>query len=360
MFSKSLKLASLKFISIGSYYLGIIIYKIPKLSPFFSPSGEIGTDAVFIFSGTDITTRRENAPFFCPMEAPIQLIYPDDARITRQADGAYLCYLELYELDCADSLTIGFRVMRPSFFLFFMLEGQVEFRSPAGETIAGPRGGQCYATFNAAGTYQAEFPAGRHKLLYLAVQPDWLDSLGRDLPALRPLIYRFLSGEAAYGLLPPYPISAALYRQLAKLRALRAHSPAERDSLVQLNLAGILARYHELLLRDRGPHHELAYRALDYIAGYYRDPELSNGRIAAALYTTAKTLSRNFRQEFRITPHAYIIHLRMRLAQVLLQSGEATAQDVYSRAGYLDAHSFRVQFKRYYGYPPGASKKHPL
>jgi len=283
------------------------------------------------------------------------LIQTNGVSIIRQLFSTHLCYLELYQFSCSQESTISFQVNERTFFLFFMLGGRVEFHSPDKTIIASTQTGWCYATFNFPEIYSALFPKGTHELLYLAIDSQWLERLSPALPALQPFIYSFLSGKTIYGVLGQHKTSAPLNHQLKKLFGIKSHTTAELEGMVQLALSRILLQYHEMLIKGRRQDNSIAFAALDYISESFLDPTLSNTKIAAALYTTNRTLIDRFYMEFKITPHAYLIHLRMRLAHDLLLDHKTPAKDVYIKVGYRDAHSFRVQFKHYFGYPPGES-----
>lgn len=262
----------------------------------------------------------------------------------QKSSASYLAYWALYEFP---ETVIPFQVQRPTFFLFYMLEGAVVF---TGVTQA--RAPCCYATFNLAAKFEASFPAGRNRLLYIVLDSGWLESLIEEFPALRPLFYRFRQGESTHGLLPAYPITQRAQELLAKLTMVQDSSPAEKEGHSCLYILRLLAIYHEQLLRDRKPGNELAYRALHYIHEHYRRSELTQAKIAGQLFTTSKTLVRAFRSEFTLSPTSYLRHLRLRLAHDLLDHHAAALNEIYLLAGYQDPHSFRTAFRRYFGYPP--------
>lgn len=283
------------------------------------------------------------------MQAPITLSIG-----LQKSCGTYLAYWASYEFGAG---MIPFEVERPAFFLFFMLEGSVTFSGPDGQIITRAVANSCYATFNQAAGFRADFPPGQNRLVYIALQSDWLESMIREFPALRPLFYRFLQGELDYGLLPTYPITRRLHDLLHKLTSCQSKSKAELEAYAHLSISRLLSTYHAQLLHDRKRTHDLAYQALRHISTHYREPQLHNALIADVLCTTVQTLIRTFKAEFEITPGAYLQHLRMRYAHAVLRNGSLPLKQVHEAAGFEDAHSFRTAFSRYYGYPPKNVKK---
>lgn len=278
------------------------------------------------------------------MQAPITL-----QNGLQKCYGTYLAYWAQYEFKEG---TIHFEVEHPAFFLFFMLEGSVSFTG-----ITRAESNTCYATFNQAAKFEAIFSDGMNRLLYIAIDSPWLESMIKEFPALRPLFYRFLQGELTFGLLPAYPISKRIHELLSKLTTFRSNSKAELEAHTNLFIVRLLSAYHSLLHNDRQRTNDLAYQALNYISTHYREPQLHNALIANVLCTTIQTLIRIFKAEFDITPRAYLQHLRMRYAHAILRNGNIPLKQVHEAAGFEDAHSFRTAFSRYYGYPPKNVKK---
>ena len=67
-------------------------------------------------------------------------------------------------------------------------------------------------------------------------------------------------------------------------------------------------------------------------------------------------LVRAFRSETGLPPHAYVNHLRVRLARRLLDGGVGPA-DVAAQAGFADQAHLTRHFKRVVGVPPGAYQR---
>jgi AraC-like DNA-binding protein len=67
-------------------------------------------------------------------------------------------------------------------------------------------------------------------------------------------------------------------------------------------------------------------------------------------------LVRAFRAETGLPPHAYVNHLRVRLARQLLDRGVAPA-DVAAQAGFADQAHLTRHFKRVVGVPPRAYQR---
>jgi AraC-like DNA-binding protein len=61
-----------------------------------------------------------------------------------------------------------------------------------------------------------------------------------------------------------------------------------------------------------------------------------------------------FRQHFGLSPHQYLLRLRIEHAQSLLRTTDLPLWQVAESCGFADAHHFSKTFKRHCGLPPGA------
>ncbi|WP_372932351.1 helix-turn-helix domain-containing protein [Mariniphaga sediminis] len=66
---------------------------------------------------------------------------------------------------------------------------------------------------------------------------------------------------------------------------------------------------------------------------------------------------RMFKKNFGLTPHGYMLRLRMEYAIKLLTSTEKSVKEVACECGYENEFYFQRQFKKHYKYSPGKLKK---
>lgn len=94
----------------------------------------------------------------------------------------------------------------------------------------------------------------------------------------------------------------------------------------------------------------------DLLADRLADPP-SLDELAGELGMSPFVLVRSFRAETGLPPHAYVNHLRVRLARQLLDGGVAPA-DVAAQAGFADQAHLTRHFKRVVGVPPRSYQRH--
>jgi transcriptional regulator GlxA family with amidase domain len=95
----------------------------------------------------------------------------------------------------------------------------------------------------------------------------------------------------------------------------------------------------------------LVRRVIDHLESNYLAPGLLQD-LARTLNRSRFQVIRSFRREMQITPHAYLIRLRIIHAIRLLQRGEAIAQ-VAAATGFSDQSHLTRHFKRWTGTTPG-------
>ena len=79
--------------------------------------------------------------------------------------------------------------------------------------------------------------------------------------------------------------------------------------------------------------------------------------LAAAAGTSARTLTRRFREETGQSPMQWVAGVRLRHAQELLETTDHTVDRVAAQAGFSTTSNFRAQFAQALGLTPGAYRR---
>jgi len=64
-----------------------------------------------------------------------------------------------------------------------------------------------------------------------------------------------------------------------------------------------------------------------------------------------------FKQVYSITPHQYIIDLKLRKAKELLETTSLTISEICRNIGFESVFSFSILFKGRFGQPPSTLRK---
>jgi len=233
-------------------------------------------------------------------------------------------------------------------YTFALIEDGIEEFSYGGSLLRAGAGGVALLNPDMVHTGQAGTPAGwAYRVLY----PD-------------PALVAGVAADLGWARGTPFFPDTVVYdaRSGRLLRA--AHIAAEHgdrlasSTLLRAALAGLLRAHarpggRSAAAPARSP---AAVRAVrDLLAERLADPP-SLEDLARESGMSPFALVRAFRSETGLPPHAYVNHLRVRLARQLLDGGAAPA-DVAARAGFADQAHLTRHFKRVVGVPPRAYQR---
>lgn len=127
----------------------------------------------------------------------------------------------------------------------------------------------------------------------------------------------------------------------------------EQESRLIRMLACLILRHADAppVLHTAGREQGAVKRAKDYIEAYFSE-NISVDQIAGAAYLSPFHFIRVFHKETGLTPHAYLIQVRIRQARALLSRGCSVASAAY-QTGFADQSHLTRHFKRIVGIPPG-------
>ncbi|WP_161881328.1 helix-turn-helix domain-containing protein [Deinococcus alpinitundrae] len=227
------------------------------------------------------------------------------------------------------------------FALGVILDGAEQFRY-RGQSVTAPGGSVVVVAPGETHTGHAAHPSGWvYRMAYPAAH--WLEEAhealgGRGLPEF--------GGSVLDDVALAHRLSAALGALHDDTDPLRAET-LWRGTLEALVLRHGRAPTHRAERRERRAVAE-ARAMLD------ADPAgaLSLSGLAAAVGLTPSVLSRSFRAEVGLAPHAYRSGLRVARARTLLLDGERLA-DIALHTGFADQAHFSRVFKRVVGVSPG-------
>ena len=83
----------------------------------------------------------------------------------------------------------------------------------------------------------------------------------------------------------------------------------------------------------------------------------SNRILAKAANLSVRAFERHFRAKFGMTPHQYILRLRVRLASHALVYSSSSLAEIAASQGFADQSHFTREFRRETGLAPGAYRK---
>lgn len=298
---------------------------------------------------TDITGNVPQWTKHCLPYAKAERIDVKEGRIISQYYSHFLFFLEVIEVDIHTDLQADYQMEDTSLFLFMMLEGEILFQKPDGEHIAEAKGKMCYATYNRQGIYSFILPVGRHRLCYIIPRNEWVTKNIGNYPRLEPFLHKMGQDNLPFGHMPSCRIEKGMERSLDKLLGRTEIKDKDLEAALLRDAKRVLYHYQAAVEQKMSAR---AYLIKEYMDQNYRDPNLTNKVLMESFSVTEKTLIETFKAEFGITPHNYLIQLRMQMAKQLLLSQTSSPAEVWQLVGYADSRSFGIQFKKFFGFPP--------
>lgn len=96
--------------------------------------------------------------------------------------------------------------------------------------------------------------------------------------------------------------------------------------------------------------------ARDWMEAHYNS-EMTLEDIGAVAAMNSQHFLRMFKQVYSITPHQYIIDLKLRKAKELLETTPLTISEICQNIGFESVFSFSILFKGRFGVPPSGIRK---
>lgn len=269
--------------------------------------------------------------------------------IISQYYSHFLFFLEVIEVDIHSDLQADYLMEDTSLFLFMMFEGNILFHQHDGEYIAEAKGDVCYATYNRQGLYSFTLPAGRHRLCYIIPRNEWVTKNIGNYPRLEPFLDQMGQDNLPFGHMPSCRIEKGMERSLDKLLGRTEIKEKDLEAALLRDSKRVLYHYQMAVEQKMTAR---AYLIKEYMDQNYMDPDLTNKVLMDKFYITERTLIDTFKDEFAVTPHRYLINLRMQNAKRLLEIEKRAPTEVSILVGYHNFRSFRTQFIKTFGFPP--------
>lgn len=96
--------------------------------------------------------------------------------------------------------------------------------------------------------------------------------------------------------------------------------------------------------------------ARDYLSSCYGE-DITLERLAETCYLNPFYLLREFKKFYHITPHQFLVQVRLREAERLISTSQIPIAVIVQEVGFQDPTSFNRLFKKYYGVSPNSYRK---
>lgn len=128
---------------------------------------------------------------------------------------------------------------------------------------------------------------------------------------------------------------------------------------VTIQLAVQLLRELDKELVDehkKGTNYNYVNKAIDYIQAYY-NTNINIDDICKAINLSPYHFIRIFKAQIGLTPHEYLMQVRLEKAEEMLQRGGCSVEEVAHMCGFINPGHFSTLFKKVIGIPPSRYKR---
>ncbi|PPK99505.1 helix-turn-helix transcriptional regulator [Parapedobacter indicus] len=269
-------------------------------------------------------------------------------------------YAALVEIDTDIRLALSAKAVHPDLLWLYQLEGALRI-APDGD---GPptrylslKEGQYAPLFAGTGDYIITVSPGRHRLLLLAAQLNWVKRYADT--GFAPIQHLLSGPETGFVTGEPQPIHIRHLRCLFRLQQITGTPGFRQDVTLYDYLADLFYLYlAEISSTEKDPSIDTPEENVAEISRYLQR-EVIKGNVptladlAEQFGYTEKTLIRHFKRVLSDTPSQYIYRIRMVEAERLLAMEGLPPTPVAYQLGYEHFRTFERAFKRYYGKTPG-------
>ncbi len=210
----------------------------------------------------------------------------------------------------------------------------LRYEAPAGSLAI------CPAGFDCAADVEESVDA-----LVVAIDPGWFSLAAADNEALEARLIGclFAYDQALFGLARTLALeSAADY----------PNGPLFWSGVARGFIDNLLARHaSKVESRSRGMLGETALKRLrDYIAAHLDEP-IEIAALANIAGRSPFHFSRVFTRSVGLTPHRYVVHLRLQRAIELIRAGQSGLAEIAARTGFADQSHLSRWVRRVHGVP---------
>lgn len=249
-----------------------------------------------------------------------------------------------------------YRVKYPHFFMLFMLKGRIAMQTGEHEQLD-IKAGECICTYHNQGDYKLRVYPGKVEAVTFVFQPHLLvhkDPKQFLFPSIYPVIEAMINHYKGIKSLPALRIRARTKKIIETWFTLDITDKNKLNPKINHLILQLVSQYHEDLSNLlNSPALAAPMLMKIYIDENLHNPNLQVKQLTDQFIGSARTLQRKFQEAFGCTIKSYITAKRMEKALQLLKT-KIPLNEILPQVGYVDQHSFSVQFKKYYGYPPSA------
>lgn len=264
-------------------------------------------------------------------------------------------HMQLIEMRALDEVSINFSVDKPTVFIVIMIEGFVKFHLQD-LLVSYAMAGVLYMTYNPQDDFRLGASPGKHTMMVVSLDRDWLTKTRTPFPRIVPLVDRLLEGKQDIAVLPMCRLTRPMAELWESIRIVRSDPFTYHGELV-VNAAHLVSLYHSLL--ESGNYikgqlsAEIANAMIMYVeANYCMESGIFVSQIVQDLGIARHKVEEYATFLFGKTLHKHIRELRMAKAAKLLKETNLTTSAIGLAVGYSEGSHFFKVFNSFYSLSP--------
>ena len=160
-----------------------------------------------------------------------------------------------------------------------------------------------------------------------------------------------------HGNVLPLPPASAPVQMLADLYLTVLRDPSPDERRLSAGAYQLLMELDHALAHPSTGVPDTIEWAQRYIDAHLHEPELDVARLADEAGYSRYHFSRLFKQHTRLSPHRYLLRMRIRRALALLASSDEPVKRISLAVGFKDPSHFGAAFRRHVGQSPEAVRR---
>jgi len=308
------------------------------------------------------TIRKELRVTDCPdgcnypiKGLPWDVIHHRDYRMTLQEEAFFGNHLQVIEMEATDETSLRFTIDVPSVFMVVMMEGFVKFHKED-LLISYAMGGVMYMTYNPHTDFYLFASAGKHAMMVVSIEQNWLLAAERSFPDLGALVMSRKNESDEPVVFPMCRLARPVADLWDDMRIIRSN-PVMRKAELATGTARLMDFYHGQLREGNWLKGQLSVEIANRIIMYVETNYTNEKGVSVEKLVQYVDVSRHKLEEyaqflFGKTLHKHIRDLRMTKAARLIRETNIPVTAVSFKVGYSNSSHFFKIFETYFGIPP--------
>ncbi|GEM_PF-649151 len=337
------------------------------LHPFYSNKGMeqiVIIEPIEENRGKSVSKIIRHKPNHCRFPVtglPWTVIETPEVVISEQSRSLMGANMQLFEFDVYEEASILFRLTKTTTFLFFHLNGEIDYLNDQGVQLTKIRKPTFYLTYGPAARYQMKLGNGHHAILGIALEELWSFDTDETFPIFDELRNAWKTSSNTPIILPHKRITKEVWSILGRLRMTVVKNMEDHIGILQ-QISTCLTTYHKYIIDDYKNNIRIEETIGEniklYLYNHYMfEDECRLTMIQRKFKLTEWQLRKICKNILGGSIGQYLNNLRLEKSIQLLLETNLTVNEITVRIGYTSPTTFSNYFRNKTGYSPTTFRK---